>query len=179
MESLWGFLNFEATPDPLFCERSSSSSWQHEDDPSIHSDRRSDSQRLCCLHTEKGGTEESAREIRKTVIDKLSFCVTLLFANCKAFLMNRKLEMLELDDNDVVVDMRGGNGGGGMMGMGGGGMSMAAIGMGGVGGVNYSSHPQQQHHHNALDLMDSAAHEVSVCVIKMLALQLLLSLWIP
>lgn len=93
--------------------------------------------------------------------------------------MNRKLEMLELDDSDVVVDMRGGNGGGGMMGMGmGGGMSMAAMGMGGVGGVNYSSHPQQQHH-SALDLMDNTAHEVSECVIQMLALQLLLSLWIP
>lgn len=77
--------------------------------------------------------------------------------------MNRKLEMLELDDSDVVVDMRGsgGNGGVGMMGMASG-MSMAAMGMS---GVNFNSYPQQQH--NALDFMDNAAHEVCDCVLRL------------
>lgn len=109
-------------------------------------------------HSQRRADQRRAREIQKNCHRRkrsLVFCVTLPFANLKAFLMNRKLEMLELDDSDG--DMRGN-----MMGMAMGGMSMAAMGMGV--GVNHSYQPSQYHHeqhHNALDIMDSAPHEVS------------------
>lgn len=77
--------------------------------------------------------------------------------------MNRKLEMMELDDSDVVVDMRGS-----AMGMGGlgnmGGSVPMSVGVGGMSMGNHNSfshnsnHYQQQQlqQHNAMGLMDGA-----------------------